>query len=115
MRGLGARVPKSSSGTGQENLNFVYVIKTVAHKWVGEIEHGEDIDMHDLVWIKSSYSYANSNCVEVCRHPDGQVEVRNSRFPNLRLPSFTGDEWDAFISGINAGEFLVVDRPAASQ
>lgn len=61
--------------------------------------------MQEPVWLKSSYSYANSNCVEVRRHPDGQVEVRNSRVPDLLLPAFTRDEWDAFIAGINSGEF----------
>ena len=61
--------------------------------------------MQDSAWLKSSYSFANGNCVEVRAHPDGQVEVRNSRFPDLRLPAFTRDEWDAFIAGVNRGEF----------
>lgn len=61
--------------------------------------------MQESAWVKSSYSYANGNCVEVRRHPDGEVEVRNSRVPALRLPAFTQDEWDAFIAGVNSGEF----------
>lgn len=61
--------------------------------------------MQEPAWIKSSYSCANSNCVEVRRHGDGQVEVRNSRFPDLRLPAFTRGEWDAFIAGVSDGEF----------
>lgn len=61
--------------------------------------------MQDPAWLKSSYSYANGNCVEVRRHPDGRVEVRNSRFPDLRLPAFTRYEWDAFVAGISGGEF----------
>lgn len=61
--------------------------------------------MQESAWLKSSYSYANGNCVEVRRHPDGQVEVRNSRFPDLCLPAFSRDEWGAFIAGINRGEF----------
>lgn len=61
--------------------------------------------MQEPAWLKSSYSYANSNCVEVRRHPDGQVEIRNSRFPDLCLPAFTDDEWEAFIAGVNSGEF----------
>jgi hypothetical protein len=61
--------------------------------------------MQDSAWLKSSYSFANGNCVEVRTHPDGQVEVRNSRFPDLCLPAFTPDEWDAFIAAVNSGEF----------
>jgi len=61
--------------------------------------------MQEPAWFKSSYSYANGNCVEVRKQPNGQVEVRNSRFPYLRLPAFTPGEWDAFIAGVNNGEF----------
>lgn len=61
--------------------------------------------MQETAWFKSSYSYANGNCVEVRRHPDGQVEVRNSRFPDLSIPAFTRDEWDAFLAGVSNGEF----------
>lgn len=61
--------------------------------------------MQQFAWFKSSYSYANGNCVEIRRHLDGQVEVRNSRYPDLRLPAFTPEEWDAFIAGISSGEF----------
>lgn len=61
--------------------------------------------MQDSAWIKSSFSFANGNCVEVRRRHDGQVELRNSRFPNIQLPSFTPAEWEAFIAGVNNGEF----------
>lgn len=61
--------------------------------------------MQDPGWVKSSYSYANGDCVEVRRHPDGQVELRNSRFPDQPLPPFTTDEWRAFVAGVRNGEF----------
>ena len=61
--------------------------------------------MQEPAWLKSSHSYANGNCVEVRRNPDGRVEVRNSRFPDLLLPAFTRGEWDAFIAGIKSGDF----------
>jgi hypothetical protein len=64
-------------------------------------------------WFKSSWSYANGNCVEVRVLADGRVEVRNSRIPGVRLPPFTGDEWAAFVAGVHAGEFdLDVRQPA---
>jgi hypothetical protein len=56
-------------------------------------------------WIKSSLSYANGNCVEVRATADGQVAVRNSRFPDVQLHAFTFDEWNAFMAGVQAGEF----------
>jgi hypothetical protein len=37
-------------------------------------------------WVKSSFSYANSNCVEVRTTADGQIAVRNSRVPGIQLP-----------------------------
>jgi hypothetical protein len=61
--------------------------------------------MQSTTWIKSSWSYANGNCVEVRALPGGHVEVRNSRFPGIHLPPFTPEEWEAFTSGVRAGEF----------
>lgn len=63
-------------------------------------------------WIKSSLSFANGNCVEVRALPDGQVEVRNSRFPDQELPAFTRAEWEAFLGGVRAGEFDPEALPA---
>jgi hypothetical protein len=61
--------------------------------------------MQGTTWIKSSWSYANGNCVEVRALPDGRVEVRNSRIPDVQLPPFTPDEWVAFTAGVRGGEF----------
>ena len=61
--------------------------------------------MLDTRWIKSSASYANSNCVEVRMCADGRVEVRNSRLPADHLPPFTPQEWTAFLDGARGGEF----------
>jgi hypothetical protein len=69
------------------------------------INRREEIQMQETTWVKSSFSAANSNCVEVRAHPDGQVEVRNSRFPDTQLPPFTQAEWDAFVAGARKGEF----------
>ena len=61
--------------------------------------------MRDTSWVKASMSFSNGNCVEVGRLPDGQVAVRNSRFPGVELPPFTREEWLAFTAGVRAGEF----------
>jgi hypothetical protein len=56
------------------------------------------------VWVKSSLSFANGNCVEVADLPNGAVGVRNSRDPGPVL-RFTPDEWHAFLGGVRKGEF----------
>lgn len=66
-------------------------------------------------WFKSSLSYSNGNCVEVRVVADGHVEVRNSRFPDVRLPPFTLDEWNAFLAGARADEFDVNPTSPSNQ
>jgi len=58
-----------------------------------------------LVWVKSSLSFSNSNCVEVASLPGGGVAVRNSKDPDGPVLRFTPGEWDAFLGGADAGEF----------
>jgi hypothetical protein len=66
-------------------------------------------------WIKSSLSYAHGNCVEARALADGQVEMRNSRIPDVNLPPFTPDEWVAFTAGVRAGEFDLDAHPGAGR
>jgi hypothetical protein len=57
------------------------------------------------IWVKSSLSFANGNCVEVAGLPDGGVGVRNSRDSEGPALRFTPDEWHAFLGGVRNGEF----------
>ena len=57
------------------------------------------------VWVKSSLSYANGNCVEVSDLPGGLIGVRNSRDREGLVLRFTADEWHAFVAGMHKGEF----------
>ena len=57
------------------------------------------------VWIKSSLSFSNGNCVEVASLPHGEIGVRNSRDAQGAVLVFTPDEWHAFIGGVRNGEF----------
>jgi Domain of unknown function (DUF397) len=57
------------------------------------------------VWVKSSLSFSNGNCVEVAELPGGSVGVRNSRDPGGPVLEFTQAEWDAFLGGARRGEF----------
>lgn len=53
-------------------------------------------------WLRSSYC-GNTTCVEVLR-TDGVVLVRNSA-DNQKPVVFSAEEWDAFLRGVQAGEF----------
>lgn len=57
------------------------------------------------VWLKSSLSLSNGNCVEVASLPDGGIGVRNSRHREGAVLAFTPDEWHAFLGGVRNGEF----------
>jgi hypothetical protein len=59
----------------------------------------------DSLWIKSSFSYANGDCVEVASLPDGQFGVRDSKDSESPVLRFTPSEWKAFMSGVRNGEF----------
>jgi hypothetical protein len=59
----------------------------------------------DLSWIKSSFSYANGNCVEVASLPHGGIGLRDSKDTEGPILRFTPDEWSAFLGGVRNGEF----------
>ena len=59
----------------------------------------------NLHWIKSSFSFCNSNCVEVASLPDRQVGVRDSKNPDGGVLRFTADEWRTFVGGVRTGKF----------
>jgi len=61
--------------------------------------------MTESIWVKSSLSFANGNCVEVSDQPGGAVGVRNSREREGPVLRFTPDEWQAFLGGVRNGEF----------
>src|SRR5579864_6653432 len=57
------------------------------------------------VWVKSSLSFSNGNCVEVAELPGGSVGIRHSQDPEGPVLTFTRGEWDAFLGGARLGEF----------
>jgi Domain of unknown function (DUF397) len=54
--------------------------------------------MMNVLWQASSYSFCNSNCVEVAELLDGMVGVRDSKNPDGPVLVFTRDDWRAFLS-----------------
>jgi Domain of unknown function (DUF397) len=56
-------------------------------------------------WTKSSFSFANGDCVEVTNLPDGQIGVRDSKDTSGPVLRFTASEWRAFVGGVRNGEF----------
>ncbi|MFE2287405.1 DUF397 domain-containing protein [Streptomyces sp. NPDC059443] len=57
------------------------------------------------IWVKSSASVGNGNCVEVAALGGGNVAMRNSRFPDGPALVFTAAEIEAFVDGVKRSEF----------
>ena len=57
----------------------------------------------DLQWIKSSSSYASTQCVELAAAGD-MIALRDSKNPDVRL-YYTHGEINAFLEGAKRGEF----------
>ena len=62
-------------------------------------------ELTSVTWRKSRRSGAVGNCVEVARLANGDIAVRNSRFPNGPALVYTQAEITAFVGGIKDGEF----------
>jgi predicted secreted Zn-dependent protease len=62
-------------------------------------------DRRHVVWRKSSAS-AQGNCVEVAAAGES-ILVRDTKNRAGAVLTFTPAEWQAFLTGVNAGEFTV--------
>ena len=54
-------------------------------------------------WQRSTRC-SGGTCVEVAKVADKYL-IRDSKRPDAAALSFTEDEWNAFVEGINAGDF----------
>ena len=66
---------------------------------------GQARPVSESLWVKSSLSFSNSNCVEVASLTGGQIGVRDSKDAGGPVLRFTSSEWRAFVGGIRNGEF----------
>ena len=57
----------------------------------------------NAVWVKSSRSFSNGNCVEVAELPGGSVGVRHSKDPDGPVLQFTRAAWNAFLGAAQRG------------
>ncbi|MGV9415294.1 DUF397 domain-containing protein [Nocardia sp. NPDC003693] len=64
-------------------------------------------ELNTAVWKKSSFSQPSGECVEVARLSSGRVGVRDSKNPGGPALVFTPGEWNAFIAGVEGGEFTL--------
>lgn len=56
-------------------------------------------------WRKSRHSNPSGSCLEVGELEDGDIAVRNSRFPGGPVLVYTQAEITAFLLGAKDGEF----------
>jgi len=56
-------------------------------------------------WRKSARSNSQGQCVELAELQDGQVAVRNSRFPEGPALVYTRPEIEALLLGVKDGDF----------
>ncbi|WP_030420469.1 DUF397 domain-containing protein [Streptomyces sp. SCSIO 75703] len=68
------------------------------------LRNGVQASSLDACWMKSRYSNAEGNCVEVAL-VDGGIAMRNSRDPDGPALVYTSAEVAAFVAGAKDGEF----------
>ena len=69
------------------------------------VENGVPAGHLRVAWRKSKASNPSGSCVEIAGLPDGEIAIRNSRYPSGPALIYTRAEIAAFLAGAKAGEF----------
>ncbi|MET8414030.1 DUF397 domain-containing protein [Streptomyces sp. NPDC005195] len=72
---------------------------------MSSVRNGTRASSLGVRWVKSRYSNAEGNCVEVAPLDEGGVALRNSRDPDGPALIYTASELAAFLAGAKDGEF----------
>jgi hypothetical protein len=62
-------------------------------------------EIRGVLWLKSSHSNSQGTCAEFAKLPNGEVAMRNSRFPDGPALVYTRAEVEALLRGVKDGEF----------
>jgi Domain of unknown function (DUF397) len=105
------------SALGNSVIIYADTLRRIVEHLVTQTRHSSEETMAGLTpegaakfgsdsrWIKSSLSFSNSNCVEVASLPDDEIGVRDSKDAEGPVLRFTPGEWNAFLGGVQNGEF----------
>jgi hypothetical protein len=84
----------------------VHPLKEEGDSLSQSIRNGMSADgLAGVTWRKSSRSGQLGNCVETAVLGNGEVAMRNSRYPSGAALIFTRAEMAAFLAGAKDGEF----------
>lgn len=66
-----------------------------------------DASHADGTGFRRSSFCSSGGCVEVAVLPGGWIAIRDSKAPRQLPQIYSVEEWEAFLSGVKAGEFDV--------
>ena len=102
---MGAYTNKSESPSRFHSFFLLCRVAKIPYRWFGN-RHGGDIMTNSTEqprWRRSTRCGSNA-CVEVAR-VGGDYLIRDSKDPDGGLLRFSPEEWAAFASAVQAGEF----------
>lgn len=69
------------------------------------MDKSKDVDLSQAVWRKSAHSDGGQSVEVATNLPGGCIAVRDGSDPSGPALIFTPAEWEAFVGGVQDGEF----------